>query len=265
MLNRITKLFSFLILFAAFLFVHSCNKSIDSDQLIQDEISEEIQAEKFLEIFNSQTGKYPEVETINGKTASELFDEIRPNSKMGASFCDMTPNCPKTTKTGTFTMNALCVFNYSYEIYDCGNDNYGIFNLQFSPVGGNCLPWNDLVTQNLIDGDLTDYQLYYNYFVVLILSEIEDNEYASFSNNTGQTLIASYIPNICAATCENNGAEEVCGDDCCIRFAAFNNQTQERTTSVFSAGECGGEMHVCSNSNVFECKNFNCPVLWLYR
>lgn len=242
----------------------------DDLQTGKDEISSEEDAiEAFMKEFNNRIGDYQEVEGQHEARIKDFMQSNMSNEKSGLSACEDTPNCPKTTKTGTFVLNSTCSFDYSYEIYDCGNDNYGIFNFQITPsVGSTCTAWDDLVVQNYNDNDFTQYQYFYNNFLILVLSEVEDDEYAAGTNNTGQTLIASYIPNICAVTCPSIPSEQehICGEDCCIRFAIYNNTTLERSTSVFSTGECGGEIVSCpGGQTTSECKNFDCPNLQLYR
>ena len=264
MLKRINYYVLTALVLTTALIIQSCTS--DSVDIDSDESNVSVE-ERFMDFFNNQTGDYPEVEFDQSLEFNELMSNLGVDMKTGSTVCATTPNCPKETITGVHFVNATCSYDYSYTIYDCGNDNYAIFDFQMAPTStSNCFFYDSLVTQNYVDGDLTQYQLFSNRFAVTVLSDIEDAEYAAGTNNTGQTLIAVYIPNICAVECQANGAQEECGEDCCIRFAIYNNATGERSTTAFSSGECGGQIATCSDGiTMDECKNFQCPELNLYR
>ena len=230
-------------LVAVLAIVYSCNDSLNSDQELSTDMSEEEAYELLLKIVADREvkKKYQEVDMINGMDAADFFKDWDYSNKNTSQVCLDTPDCPKVTVTGVFNFNASCDLEYSYTLYNCGSGNVAIFDFELAPVAGsNCLAWDILVTQNYAQGDLDEYQKYYNFFVSLVLSDIEDALFNSIPSTVGQTLIASYIPNICAVKCQSNGAQEECGEECCIRFAVFNNSTGTRTTSVFGSLECGG-------------------------
>ena len=258
------KVLPALLLLTVLAFVHSCNDLAETSHVPEVELSEEAALKMLMEgIAAHEEGKqYIEVDQIDGKTALDYYLELEQGIQgRGAGECQNTPNCPKQHVTGVFNFNAGCDIAYSYDLYNCGSGNLAIFNFQMAPVvGSNCLTYNILVTQNYNSGDLQQYQENYNLFAILILSDIEDTLFA-----LGQTFVASYIPNICSVVCQSNGAQEECGEDCCIRLAHYNHSTKSRTTTVFSAGECGGTIATCSNGSSGDCENFNCAHLDEYR
>ena len=270
MFYKITKTLTVLLFLAVLSFTYSCNDALEVDQEPKAETSMELAIEELNEIIASRKKdkKHLEVDLINGKTSADYYREWQKYiGSTSRGFCEETPNCPKVTVNGVFNFNAGCDFAYSYELYNCGSGNIAIFNFQMAPTpGSNCFAYDWLVTQTYNNGDLTTYQKYANIFAVIVLSDIEDALYNSSGSTVGQTVITSYIPNICAAVCSSNGAQVECGEDCCIRFAIYDYPSGDRTTSVFSAGECGGDLYTCIPPPIVsECKNFDCVSLNEYR
>lgn len=267
------KAFSILLFLVVLTLVFSCNKSAEIDQEFNTDLSEKAAFDLLKDkiIKGEKEIKFNEVDEIDGKTAAELYQEWEQsnNNDVSTTSCDGSLNCPKINFSSTIPIDTNCLVQYSCQAYLCSFGNIVIYNLEFSSAGNGSCPRYDLMLQALQDGDIELYQKIYNKIASTILSYIEDILF-SWTSNTGlsQYLIASYIPNLCYITCDDNGeeVEEECGNDCCLRFAVYYPALKTRTTSVSSLYECGiGETSTCStNGQMVDCKNYLCPNLDLY-
>ncbi len=277
MIYKITKVLPALLILAVLILVSSCNDSSEPIPNSKVDLTEEEAIEILMEIVanREKASSFNEAKRIDGKTPEDFFREWQQNTRNTHSrapipYCEDTPPCPKADFSNPFNFSVGCDIEYSFQLYNCGTGDAAIFNFQMAPAAGsNCPVFDILVTQNYNQGDLTEYQRFYNIFAALILSDIEDTLFPAVQQSTvGNTLIASYISNICAVACQSDGPEAECGMDCCVRFAVFNNTTGIRTsTSVFSAAECGGNSIPCDINGQIQledCKNFDCIELGSY-
>ncbi len=258
---RLPLFFALLVLTLAY----SCNEPIEVQEAPKEELSEAAAFEILQqEVANIQEeNKLNKVSHINGKTAADYFKEWeRSNNNDDRSvICESTPPCPFVPINQVYNWGS-CDLIYSFDLYNCGGGSYGIYNFEIGSVSGSCYLYDVLVTDNYNAGDLDDYQIYSNYFATIILNYWEDLLFSTGGPGVGgNSQVISYIPNICSAICESNGAEEECGQDCCVRFSFYNHASATKTVDVFSAGECGGTTYTCSNNQTNPCRNFNCRYL----
>lgn len=255
----------FFLLMLVLVSVYSCKEPVEVDQEPAETLSEaaafELLEQEVAKIESAE--KVEKVSHINGKTALDYYREWEQGNENAdrTVTCESTPPCPSVPVNQVYNFGA-CDISYSMRLYNCGQGSYGIFDFEITGVTGNCFFYDMLVTDNYNSGDLDDYQIYSNYFASIILNYWEDLLFTVGGPGLGgNSQVFSYIPNICSASCESNGAEEECGQDCCIRISFYNYASATKTTDVFSAGECGGTTYTCTNGQSNECRNFSCRYL----
>ena len=256
---------SYLLLAFVIVLLSSCSKSDESDQIITADLSEAQAYEMLMEDIAAlvEENEFVKVDQIDGKTALDYYKEweLTTNSRM-SSACSTPPPCNVIPFNNVFNFGG-CDIAYSFDLYYCSPGNAAIYNFQMAPVAGsNCTTTYDfLITDNYNDGDLMQYQQGYNLIASVILNDIEANLFNFIPALGPQTLIATYMPNICVARCQNTNSdivEKECGQDCCIRLAVYNWNTKSKTVDVFSAGECGGTTFTCNDGQTVDCQNLNC-------
>ena len=212
---------------------------------------------------NPRDSKFEEVKEIDGKRVIDFYKKWLENDKNRSNICGEPPEgCVVNSVVDEIINVGSCEFTCSYDIYDCGFGNVGIYNFTFEPSGGNCFAYNFSVTENYNDGDLAQYIEANNFFASIILSQIEDSLLPTINTPNNTVVFFTYFPNICFAQCSLGGVQDLCGEDCCIRFSV--SQLGERSVDVFSFGQCIGTEFECSNSTV-PCNSLDCKYLEIYR
>jgi len=259
----------------------SCNQENKYEQVTEDEMTQEQLAKeeatqefsladfKQQLIDNPRENKLEEVEDFNGKRVVDFYQEWLEEYKNTATAstrsnaCGNPPTgCVVDTVVNQILFLGSCEFTVSYDVYDCGFGNVGIFNFTFEPTGGYCNNYHRAVTENYNDNDFDQYVDNYNFFAAILLSRIEDDLLPTINTPNNTVVFFTYFPNICVATCNLGGTQDICGEDCCIRFSV--SQFGKRSVDAFPFGLCEGTDFDCTNK-IVPCLSRNCRNLQIYR
>lgn len=260
----------------------SCNQENKYEQVTDDELNQEqitndkTNPEISLADFKQYLSDHPRENTLeevvgfNGKRVVDFYKEWleefenRANVLNGSSnACGNPPSgCVVTNVVDEIRFIGSCEITCSYDVYDCGFGNVGIYNFTFEPTGNFCSWFDILITNNYDDQDYDQYVDNNNFIAALLLSQIEDDLLPTINTPNNTVVFFTYFPNICVATCSLGGAQDICGEDCCIRFSVA--QFGQRSVDVFPFGLCEGTNFDCTNS-VVSCDSRNCRNLQVYR